>query len=55
MVVEPGTGAVYADVAPCVDTILSCGFQSINFGGGLGSRASGSYASKPKPGKRKKR
>ena len=36
VVVEPGTGAVYADVAPTVDTILSAGFQDIHFGGGLG-------------------
>lgn len=36
VVVEPGAGAVYADVAPAVDTILSGGFQDIQFGGGLG-------------------
>ena len=36
VVVEPGAGAVYADVAPAVDTILSCGFSDIQFGGGLG-------------------
>ena len=55
VVVEPGAGAVYADVAPCVDTILSCGFQNINFGGGLGSRRTGAYAKQAKPGKGKKR
>ncbi len=55
VVIEPGTGAVYADVAPCVDTILSCEYQNINFGGGLGSRAAGAYAKQPKPGKGKKR
>ena len=56
VVVEPGVGAVYADVAPCVDTILSCEFNNINFGGGLGSRAGGgAYAKKPKPAKRTKR
>jgi len=36
VVVEPGAGAVYADVAPAVDTILSRGFSDIHFGGGLG-------------------
>ncbi len=55
VVVEPGAGAVYADVAPCVDTILSCGFQNINFGGGLGSRRTGAYSLQAKPGKGKKR
>ena len=37
VVVEPGVNAVYGDVAPCVDTILSVGFDNINFGGGLGA------------------
>jgi biopolymer transport protein ExbD len=55
VVVEPGTGAVYADVAPCVDVILTAGFQNINFGGGLGSRRTGAYAKQPKPGRGKKR
>ena len=41
VVVEPGIDAVYADVAPCVDTILSVGFDNINFGGGLGSSSTG--------------
>ncbi len=41
VVLEPGTGAVYADVAPCVDAILSAGFQNIRFGGGHGSRTTG--------------
>ncbi len=49
VVVEPGTGAVYADVAPCVDVILTAGFNNINFGGGLGSRLTGRYAAQPKP------
>jgi biopolymer transport protein ExbD len=38
VVVEPGSGTVYADVAPCVDTILATGFDDIRFGGGLGPR-----------------
>jgi len=54
VVVEPGAGAVYADVAPCVDTILNAGFNNINFGGGLGSRRTGAYAKQPKPGRKKK-
>ncbi len=54
VVVEPGAGAVYADVAPCVDTILTAGFTNINFGGGLGSRLTGAYAKQPKPGRKKK-
>ena len=41
VVLEPGTGSVYADVAPCVDAILSAGFQNIHFGGGRGSRPTG--------------
>jgi biopolymer transport protein ExbD len=48
VVVEPGTGAVYGDVAPCVDTIAAVGFKEINFGGGLGSTATGAYADKRK-------
>lgn len=54
VVVEPGAGAVYADVAPCVDTILTVGFQNINFGGGLGSRRTGAYSNQPKPAGMKK-
>ena len=41
VVLEPGTGSVYADVAPCVDAILSAGFQNIHFGGGRDSRPTG--------------
>jgi biopolymer transport protein ExbD len=54
VVVEPGTGAVYADVAPCVDVILTAGFKNVNFGGGLGSRRTGAYAKQPKPAGMKK-
>ena len=36
VVVEPGTGVVYADVASAVDTILAAGFQDVHLGGGLG-------------------
>ena len=54
VVVEPGAGAVYADVAPCVDTILNAGFTNINFGGGLGSRRTGAYAKQARPGRKKK-
>ena len=41
VVIEPGTGTVYGDVATCVDVVISCEFTDINFGGGLGSRKSG--------------
>ena len=47
VVIEPDTGVVYGDVAPCVDAISSVGFKDINFGGGLGSETSGKYAKKP--------
>jgi len=55
VVVEPGSGAVYADVAPCVDVILTCGFTNVNFGGGLGSRRTGAYSKQPKPAGMKKK
>jgi biopolymer transport protein ExbD len=55
VVVEPGSGTVYADVAPCVDMILTVGYKNINFGGGLGSRRTGAYAKQPKPAGMKKR
>ena len=53
VVIEPGTGATYGDVAPCVDAVISAKFTDINFGGGLGSRKSGAYAKKPRPGKKR--
>ena len=46
VVLEPGTGAVYGDVAPCVDVIADLDFKDINFGGGLGSNKTGAYAAK---------
>ena len=53
VVVEPGTNAVYGDVAPTVDAIVAVGFDDINFGGGLGSSTTGAYKDRPKPGKKK--
>jgi biopolymer transport protein ExbD len=38
VVVEPGPGVVYGDVARCVDSIAASGFTEISFGGGLGRR-----------------
>ncbi len=38
VIVEPGPGVVYGDVAPCVDTVAATGFEQIHFGGGLGRR-----------------
>lgn len=46
VVIEPGTGVVYGDVAPTVDTVREAGFEEINFGGGLGSKKEGAYAKK---------
>ncbi|MCB9870834.1 MAG: biopolymer transporter ExbD [Planctomycetes bacterium] len=41
VVIEPDTGTVYGDVAPCVDAVKFVGFDDINFGGGLGSETGG--------------
>ncbi|MCB9872400.1 MAG: biopolymer transporter ExbD [Planctomycetes bacterium] len=48
VVIEPDTGTVYGDVAPCVDAVKFVGFDDINFGGGLGSETGGKYAKKPR-------
>jgi biopolymer transport protein ExbD len=36
VVIEPGVGAVYGDVASCVDAAKKVGFGDIQFGGGMG-------------------
>ncbi|MHC4079148.1 MAG: ExbD/TolR family protein [Planctomycetota bacterium] len=54
VVVEPGTGAVYADVAPCVDVILSAGYEDIHFGGGRGSQRTGRWGQQLRPGRPEK-
>ncbi len=36
VVIEPGVGAVYGDVAVCVDAARKVGFDDIQFGGGMG-------------------
>ena len=38
VVVEPGPGVVYGDVASCVDRVAAAGFEAIHFGGGLARR-----------------
>ena len=36
VVIEPGVGTVYGDVAVCVDAARKVGFDDIQFGGGMG-------------------
>ena len=38
VVIEPGSQAVYSDVANAVDAVAEAGFSEINFGGGLGAK-----------------
>lgn len=38
VVIEPGVGVFYVDVAVTVDAVLKAGFDEINFGGGLGGK-----------------
>jgi len=53
VVIEPGTSAVYGDVAPTVDAVVAVGFSDINFGGGRGSSETGGYANEPDPNAKK--
>jgi biopolymer transport protein ExbD len=39
VVIEPGVQTTYGDVARTVDAVTKAGFDDIQFGGGLGSRA----------------
>ena len=48
VVIEPGTGATYGDVAPCVDAVISARFTDIHFGGGLGSRRTAASVDRPR-------
>ncbi len=38
VVIEPGVGVTYGDVAQLVDSVQAAGFDDIGFGGGLGRR-----------------
>ncbi len=38
VVVEPGVGAVFGDVAQAVDLVRAAGFDRVDFGGGRGKR-----------------